>query len=202
MSAEIKQPNKGSDNPLRFTPRQGSGVKRERNRQGGFKRAIRLTEQVESEILLQLRRGSHLETAFALARIPGQTYRAWLSQARESLDKVQRGEYITERRKKLIRFLAKVEQAQAQAEQRLIMSVQDAANSGQWQAAVALLERRHPEKWAKQQAGDINVNVAVGFGYVEIVPSEQRSVNQLPGSPVPESRQLEQGDPSTDTPQE
>lgn len=216
MSEEIEQPSNGSaDDAIlihkggslsgkpKYLPGQGSGIKRSRNKQGSFKRAIRLTDQVKSEILIQLRRGAHLETAFAYARIPGQTYRAWITQAQESLEKAQQGGHVTDRRKKLIRFLAEVEEAQAQAEQRLVRNVQDAANAGVWQAALSLLERRYPDRWSKRTEGDQKISVTVGFGYVEVSSNQpgeqpaQGSALELSSTPIPATRQLTAGDQPT-----
>ena len=61
------------------------------------------------------------------------------------------------------------------------------------EAALALLERRLPGRWAKAQPGDVNVNVAVGFGYVEVrenAPGDRSGAEAT----IPEERQLEQGD--------
>lgn len=186
----------------KFTPGQGSGLKRQRNSKGGFKRAVRLTDERKSLILVQLRRGCHLETAFALANVPGTTYRSWMMQARTSLDKAEKGERVTERQKQLIKFFVEVERAQAEAEVRAVSNVHQAASTGSWQAALAFLERRYPERWAKREERDLNVNVAVGFGYVQVTdnqdsnqPTAPATDNHAPGTPIPASHQLTNGDP-------
>ena len=46
-------------------------------------------------------------------------------------------------------FYLAVEQARAEAESIQVVRVSQAANNGSWQAAAWLLERRHPERWAK-----------------------------------------------------
>lgn len=187
MSEEIEQPGNGSADQFKHLPNQGSGIKR------GPGQPSKLTERVKSEILIQMRRGAHLETAFAYARIHGSTYRKWLREASLAIENHEKGIPIRKRQRELIAFFAQVEQAQAEHEQRNVRVVQGAADAGNWQAAMALLERRYPGRWSKAQPGDVNVNVAVGFGYVEVrenAPGDRSGAEAT----IPESRQLEQGD--------
>lgn len=176
----------------KYLPGKGSGVKRTRNKQGAFKRVVRLTDERKTMILTYLRRGSHLETAFAAAGIPGSTYRSWMVQADEALHDAKLGSPVTARRKALILFLANVEQAQAQFEQSMINVVAGAAHAGTYTAALAMLERRFPDRWAKREDRDLTVNLTAGFQYVQ--------VSSDPGagaSPVPASHDLTPGDPIT-----
>lgn len=187
MTEEIAQPSNGSTDPLKYLPNQGSGIKR------GPGQPSKLTERVKAEVLLQMRRGAHLETAFAHARIHGSTYRKWIREASLALENHEKGIPIRKRQRDLIAFFAEVEKAQAEFEQRNVRVVQGAADGGNWQAALALLERRLPGRWAKAQPGDVNVNVAVGFGYVEVrenAPGDRSGAEAT----IPEERQLEQGD--------
>jgi hypothetical protein len=169
-----------------YVPKQGSGVKR------FGKRRVRLTQQVKDAILIQLRRGSHLETAFAYARIPGSTYRSWIAQARDALSDAEKGARLSQRKTELIRFFAEVEEAQAVAEVRAVSNVHDAAMRGSWQAALAFLERRFPERWAKHEEHETNVNVTVGYQSIQVVastradsPPEPLSDNEPGDSTIP-----------------
>lgn len=93
--------------------------------------------------------------------------------------------------------MSDVEKAQAQFEQRMIDVVAGAAHAGTYTAALAILERRYPDRWAKREDQASTLNVNVGFSFVQVsgdtgqqTPTDARSINQAPDQPVPMSHQL------------
>src|SRR5437016_12110214 len=88
--------------PVKYLPAQGSGVKVKGN--GPAKRGvpirlmrkrIKLDKADIATVLLYIKRGSHLDTAFAMAGIPGSTYRLWIGRAREALSKLHNNDPLS-----------------------------------------------------------------------------------------------------------
>jgi hypothetical protein len=166
-------------------------------------RPTKLTPEISALIITYIRRGNSLETACARARISKETLRNWIKIAASVRDRAKYGIRFSKIEKTLLQFLADVEQAEARAEVEAVYSVTDAASRGSWQAALAFLERRFPERWAKREEHETNVNVTVGYQSIQVVastrtdsPPEQRSDNQPGIDTIPESRQLGTGDQS------
>lgn len=186
----------------KYLPGKGSGIKRKRDKHGAFRRVVRLTGERRALILTYLRRGSHLETAFASAGVPASTYRSWMIRANEAVTQAEQGIRISQARKELILFLSDVEMAQAQFEQSMLDVVAGAAHAGTYTAALALLERRFPDRWQKREENQGSINVNVGFSFVQVSADQpvqalpgERSDDPAPGDPIPASHQLSPGAP-------
>lgn len=100
----------------------------------------KLTRETSNRILAVLRAGGYDETAANAAGISRQQFYEWLKRGRNG-----------DRPYDL--FLAGVEEARAEGESRNVMLIAKAAQSN-WQAAAWLLERRHPERWARPSQRD------------------------------------------------
>lgn len=191
MIDEIEQSDTGSADLAIQAPNIRNTVKK----LGG--RPSKLTERAKAEILIQVRRGCYLETCFAYAGISRQTFSYWRKKSEVARESMQKGIPIRKRQRDLVKFFDDLEQALAQYEHIALHRIQRAGEQGNWQADAWRLERRFPERWAKKQEGDLNVNVAVGFGYIEVrenAPVDRSDSEAL----IPESRQLEPGDPIID----
>lgn len=103
-------------------------------------RKSRLTSQTSQRILGVLRAGGYDETAAKAAGLSTTQFYEWLRRGREG-----------DRPYDL--FLEQVEEARAEGESRNVMLIAKAAQSN-WQAAAWLLERRHPERWARPSQRD------------------------------------------------
>lgn len=103
-------------------------------------RPTKLTQQTADRILTILRAGGYDETACAAAGVSRQQFYAWLRRGRDD-------EPLYDA------FLADVERARAEGESRNVMLIAQAAQAN-WQAAAWLLERRHPERWARPSQRD------------------------------------------------
>lgn len=118
----------------------------------------KLTPQRQKRICDAIRKGLHLDRAARLGGINPRTFYKWL----------ERGE--NEGSGPYFNFLQAVREAEAKAEEYLLGLIQGAAEGGSWQAAAWILERRHPERWARtdrliaKHSHSGSVNVVVKFG--------------------------------------
>lgn len=93
-------------------------------------RPSKLTEYTTARIISSLSRGNYRYVACQTAGITITTFERWMSD--------ERGPYRE--------FRAAVEKAEAEAEERLLGIIEDAAPNT-WQAAAWMLERKYPERW-------------------------------------------------------
>jgi len=202
------EPN-GSDNPEMI--RQGFSLARKGGRvNNGVSNPTRtggrlpsITEQKLELILIGLRKGYPLPLAFSHAGIRRDRFTVWMRHAYKALERENKGIRKSKRDKELIQLLELFELNESKSEVAMVNVIVGAAQRGSWAAALSLLERRHPERWAKSEERETNINVTVGYQSIQIASNtltdtspQPRSDNQLPGAPIPESRQLTDGDHS------
>lgn len=108
----------------------------------------KFTDGAKERLLVAIRKGLYPETACALAGICKQTLHNWLTKGRRF---PQHGNPYWE-------FALDFESALAESEERDI-EVIDAARTEHWQAAAWKLERRHPERWGRQDRKAIETEV-------------------------------------------
>lgn len=101
-------------------------------------RPSKLTKELIDTITLAIRAGNDKKVAAQLAGISESTYYSWLEQAKEP-----------DAEPELLEFLESVEQAEAYAEVMRITRITQAADNGTWQAAAWWLERKHSERWGR-----------------------------------------------------
>jgi hypothetical protein len=102
-------------------------------------RPLRLEKhpQVAEKVCEALRAGYSHEAAAAHAGISVRTFYAWRSKGEQNKGRAY------------VQFLQNTEKAEAQGEGSLILLVRQAAATS-WQAAMTLLERRWPQRWARR----------------------------------------------------
>jgi hypothetical protein len=103
-------------------------------------RPIKLTPEIQKALCDCLRSGCYAVTACARAGISESTYYLWL----------QKGEAG---QRPYLEFLESVKKADADAEALLAATVMRVALDSEnpcWQAAMTMLERRHPERWGRR----------------------------------------------------
>ena len=122
-------------------------------------RPTKLTPERQKAICDDLRTGCYVETACVRAGIDESTFYRWLEKARSG-------------RRPYSDFRDAVKKAEADAEVLLAGTVMRVAlnpENPNWQAAMTMLERRHPERWGRRVAvageggGPLQVQV-VQFG--------------------------------------
>lgn len=87
---------------------------------------------------MAIRAGNYTKIACALAGIAESTYYNWMEQAQQP-----------DAEPELLEFLESVERAEAEAEIAAVARIRQAADNGTWQAASWLLERKHGERWGR-----------------------------------------------------
>jgi transposase len=102
-------------------------------------RPTKLTPEVQARILEALEAGSSQEGAANYAGINPDTFYTWMR--RGSQGESQFSE-----------FFDAVKRATGALEIELSSIVRGAAKSGNWQAAMTMMERKWPERWARREA--------------------------------------------------
>lgn len=102
-------------------------------------RPTKLTKEKADKIVELVRAGNYAETSATVAGVGISTFYTWMSKGE--------GEKARSPYKE---FREAVLGARAEAEARMVMVVQRAANDGSWQAASWYLERTHQAKYGKQ----------------------------------------------------
>jgi hypothetical protein len=97
----------------------------------------------EERILEGVRAGCYPEQAAQEAGVSPSALYAWKARGEKESD----GPYH--------RFLLRLRQAEAEAELNAVKIVRSAIEDGDWRAALALLERRFPDRWRRQQTSQL-----------------------------------------------
>ena len=115
-------------------------------------RKPKLTPQVQEKICSAIRAGNYAVVAAAYGGICKTTFYKWL-------DLGEKG------REPYVAFADAIKKADADDETRSVAIIADAART-QWQAAAWHLERKHKERWARQerveQSGTLRIEVVYG----------------------------------------
>jgi hypothetical protein len=110
-----------------------------------------LTPEIQNRLCAKLRAGNHRQQAAVLCGIARRTFYRWL----------ELGEQESETGGKHYDFLCAVERAEAVAESRKLRVVSRAAygdkkHGPDWKAALAFLERRFPDRWARTERHEVS----------------------------------------------
>lgn len=110
----------------------------------------KLTPQTQARIFQAIRAGNYKNTACAWAGISETTLQNWMKKGRAATD--DKDPYA--------RFLAGLNEAIATAEVHNVAIVQKAAEKN-WQASAWMLERRHPERWSRNDKQRIEMKAEI-----------------------------------------
>jgi transposase len=129
-------------------------------------RPSKLTAELQRRLCDALRAGNHLEVAARYAGISRPTLHRWLSEAREDGADPS-----------LIELRAAVSKAEADAEVHAVGVVRKAIAQGDWRAALAYLERRHPQRWRRREpAAAPDAGAPAGAGDLDISDPTTRAL--------------------------
>lgn len=106
-------------------------------------RPTKLSQELHARIVDAVRAGNYIETAAAYAGVNKSTLYAWLKKGARSAS----GPFWE--------FSNAIEKALASAEVRDVALIGKAADT-QWQAAAWRLERKHPQRWGRQERVDLH----------------------------------------------
>lgn len=101
-------------------------------------RPSKLSPEVHERIVRGIRAGNYAEPAARAAGVSSSTYYRWLERGKDEKDGIYRDLYQAVRR------------AEAEAEVHAVAVIRKAMPDD-WRAALAYLERRHPERWRRHQ---------------------------------------------------
>lgn len=101
-------------------------------------RPSKLTPETTEKITRAIRAGNHATVSARLAGIGETTYFRWMAEGEKEDAEPEYRE-----------FWESVKRAEAEAEIRAIALIRQAAEQGTWQASAWYLERKHPERWGK-----------------------------------------------------
>ena len=114
-------------------------------------RPTKLTPETQDKIVSAISAGNYYEAACGYAGISYSVFRDWMIAGQETKDGVRKK---TKGNKVFLEFLDAVEQAEAEAEVRVVAQWQkNIPNS--WQAARDFLARRHPTRWMNKEGREI-----------------------------------------------
>lgn len=113
-------------------------------------RPSKLTPERQKKLVDAIRAGNYYETACTYAGIDYTTFRLWM----------QKGE--AREAKKYSDFFEAITRAEAEAESRAVALWQKAMPDD-WRAAQMFLERRHPDRWGKQDKLKADVTSTVNW---------------------------------------
>jgi len=116
--------------------------------------ASKLTPKVKQRIYQAIRAGNYKEVACMFAGISATTLRNWVNRGKAATDAESDKDSI------YYDFLNGLEEAEAEAEVRNVAIVQKAAEK-QWQASAWMLERRHPNRWGRNDKQRLEVSAEV-----------------------------------------
>lgn len=102
----------------------------------------RFTPEVALKIIQYLGAGCFIETAAAAAGINKTTLYEWMKKAERSEEDGSTEE--------LRAWKAQLDEAEANAEARAIMGIQEAGGQGVWQAFAWFLERKYSQRWGRK----------------------------------------------------
>ena len=101
-------------------------------------RPSKLTQELTDRIVLAIRAGNYSKVAAEMAGIGETTFYRWMELgAKEDATKQYR------------EFRESIKRAEAEAEVRSVALIRQAADSGTWQAAAWYLERKHGDRWGR-----------------------------------------------------
>ncbi len=112
----------------------------------------KFTRGNQKKILEYLRAGHYAKVAAARLGIDESTYYRWLQRGEATLKAAAAGEPVAAKDRQYARFVERVREAEAEAEQTALRRV---LRSEDWRATAWFLERRHPGRWARRQGVDV-----------------------------------------------
>jgi hypothetical protein len=128
-------------------------------------RKLKITQDTTDKICLAIRAGNYAKVAAEMAGIGETTYYRWLEEGqKEGAPKIYR------------EFWESIKRAEADAEVAAVALIRQAANNGTWQAASWLLERKHGERWGRNDKLRQEITGANGAPVVLSIEEARRTV--------------------------
>jgi hypothetical protein len=125
-------------------------------------RPCKLTHARKKKVVQLVRAGNFLSVAAGAAGISESTFHEWMRRGRAEVERRQTSDVeVDPEEAKFAEFYEDVIRAELDAEAVLVALVRTAASSN-WQAALRLLERRHPDRWSERRHVGVNAKIDGG----------------------------------------
>jgi hypothetical protein len=117
-------------------------------------RPTKLTPKLQQEIVDNIMRGAYIETAAAATGLHKSTFYDWLKTGKRLNEHFEKDDSLkpTVKEKALMDFSDAIQKAISESELRDVGVIDDAAQSGIWQAAAWRLERKNHAQWGRKMA--------------------------------------------------
>jgi hypothetical protein len=129
-------------------------------------RPTKLTKGLAEKICRAIRAGNYPAVAARAAGVAESTFYRWMEQGRSAASGIYRD------------FYEEVKGAEAEAEVRAVAVIAKAM-SGEWRAAVGLLERRFGERWRRRERMESAMEERPVFDLKELPEKELKSLERL-----------------------
>ena len=107
-------------------------------------RPSKLTEETLAALEQGIKAQLPYKLACAAAGIGYSTFREWMVSA----EKIREGAYVGKYKTELLEFEGRIKKAEAEGAKTLMTLIWRSATEGSWQAALAILERRHKKEFS------------------------------------------------------
>lgn len=141
----------------------GTPKKKKKGRQGeGGGRPSKLNADVSKNLCRLIKMGMSYQHACDGTRISYHTFLSWKAKANNAIDNKSPSKYTVEEQK-LVKFLDDIKEAEAKGVEQNLQRIISAADEGAWQAGAWILERRHPDTYAKHEKIDQKTEYSGGM---------------------------------------
>jgi predicted aldo/keto reductase-like oxidoreductase len=122
-------------------------------------RPIKLTPELQEELVKVIRAGNYIETACAYVGINKTTFYDWLKRGAREKERLAKNPNARPKKSEapFVELSNAIEKALAQAEIRDVAIIGKAAEEN-WQAAAWRLERKFPERWGRKERLTADLN--------------------------------------------
>lgn len=121
----------------------------------------KLTKEIIDDVAKKLKVGSYAKVVIASIGIHEATYYRWLERGNKALKLKMLGKKIPETEKIFCEFCESIRQSEAEGEVVLTTMIFSKANDD-WKAAMELLARKYPDRWARKDSVNLSGNVDTG----------------------------------------
>ncbi|WP_135611667.1 hypothetical protein [Methanococcoides sp. AM1] len=127
-------------------------------------RPTKLTPETHKTICKNIALGMPYEHACRAAGVSYPAYRTWIIRGEEEARRVEENPRasIKNSEKPFVEFQDDIKRAEAQGIEKNLKRISKAADEGNWPAAAWVLERRHPEHFAKRDYLDMKAEHSGG----------------------------------------
>mgnify|MGYP006268620909 CR=1 FL=1 len=125
------------------------------------KKTTQLDDPRVTTLLTAIQNGNFIETACSFAGLAPSTIYRWIERGNAEKKRIEQGLPANDAETQYLDLCEAVEKARAIAVMRNVQIIQQAANSGTWQAAAWYLERTQPNQFGRRLQAEVQTTVSV-----------------------------------------